>query len=302
MKIGLQIPKFTWPGGDAAIGSKLAEIGRTADQGGFASLWVMDHFFQLDPMLGAAEEPMLESYSALNFLAGITRRARLGALVSGVIYRNPAFLIKQVTTLDVLSGGRAYFGIGAGWYEREAKGYGFGFPPLSQRFERLEEALNIAHLMWSGQVETYNGLHYQVGESICSPMPVSQPHPPILIGGMGEHKTLFMVAKYADACNLFARAGLPVLKNKIEILKRHCDIAGRPFEEIELTTLDTVHLSTPTSPSTGPDPMNAAAVIAHCRELAGLGITHAIFNMPNVHEITPLEIFAKEIIPAVAEF
>jgi len=294
MKIGLQIPSFTWPGGTAALGTKLADIGRTADQAGFASIWVMDHFFQLDPMLGAADEPMLEGYSALTYLAAVTERARLGTLVSGVIYRQPGFLIKQVTNLDVLSGGRAYFGVGAAWYEREALGLGFPYPPLKERFEWLEETLQLAQQMWTDDRSSFNGRHFQLAEPICRPQPVSNPHPPILIGGMGEQKTLRFVAQYANACNLFARAGTDVLAHKLAVLRGHCEAAGRPYAEIEKTTLGTVQLA--------PGAQSAADVIAFCRELAALGIDQAIFNMPNVHEIAPLEIFGNEIIPAVAEF
>ncbi len=294
MKIGLQIPRFTWPGGDAAIAPTLAEIGRAADAAGFASIWVMDHFFQLEPMLGRAEEPMLESYSALSYLAAVTERPRLGALVSGVIYRAPAFLIKSVTNLDVLSGGRAYFGVGAAWYDREAAGLGFPFPPVRERFEWLEETLQLAHHMFAGNREPFASPHYQLAETILSPMPLSHPRPPILIGGMGEKKTLRLVARYADACNLFARAGDDVLRHKLDVLKRHCDEIGRPYEAIEKTTLGTVHLA--------PGQMTAGEVIDLCRSLAGMGIQHAIFNMPNVHEIVPLETFGREIIPAAAEF
>lgn len=294
MKIGLQIPRFTWPGGDATIAPTLAEIGRAADAAGFASIWVMDHFFQLEPMLGRAEEPMLESYSALSYLAAVTERPRLGALVSGVIYRAPAFLIKSVTNLDVLSGGRAYFGVGAAWYDREAAGLGFPFPPVRERFEWLEETLQLAHHMFAGNREPFASPHYQLAETILSPMPLSHPRPPILIGGMGEKKTLRLVARYADACNLFARAGDDVLRHKLDVLKRHCDEIGRPYEAIEKTTLGTVHLA--------PGQMTAGEVIDLCRSLAGMGIQHAIFNMPNVHEIAPLETFGREIIPTVAEF
>ena len=293
MKIGLQIPRFTWPGGAAAIAPTLKQIAQTADQGGFHSLWVMDHYFQL-PGLGQPDEPMLEGYSALTYLAAVTEKVKLGTLVTGVIYRQPAFLVKQVTNLDVLSRGRAYFGVGAGWFEREAKGLGFPFPPVKTRFEWLEETLQIAHQMWSGEVKPYEGKHFQLAEAICSPLPISQPHPPIMIGGMGEQKTLRLVAKYANACNLFMGAGLDVAKDKLAILQQHCQDVGRPYDDIERTSLGTVHLA--------PGKMTADEVINTCRELAGVGIQHAIFNMPNVHEITPLETFAQEIIPVVAEF
>src|SRR6476659_3053252 len=185
MRIGLQVPSFTWPGGSAAIGERLAEIGRTADDAGFASIWVMDHFFQIG-VVGPPEEPMLEGYSALSYLAGVTKRARLGTLVTGVIYRHPGILVKTVTTLDVLSGGRAYLGIGAAWNEQEHRGLGVDYTPLGERFERLEETLQIAHQMWSGDDSPFAGKHYQLQRPLNSPPALSQPHPPILVGGGGE--------------------------------------------------------------------------------------------------------------------
>ncbi|MCU0513558.1 MAG: LLM class F420-dependent oxidoreductase [Anaerolineae bacterium] len=293
MKIGLQIPRFNWDGVPGTLATTLAQIARTADAAGFASLWVMDHFFQIQ-MIGAAEEPMLEGYSALNFLAGVTQQARLGTLVTGVIYRHPGVLVKTVNTLDVLSGGRAYLGIGAAWFEREAAGLGIPFPPLKTRFEMLEETLQIAHQMWSGTVQPFHGQHYHLAETLNQPPALSRPHPPILIGGMGETKTLRLVAQYADACNLFAAVGPDVLRHKLETLQRHCDSLKRDWAGIEITTLDTVHLA--------PGAQSAADVIAQCRRLADLGVQHAIFNLPNVESITPLEIFGREIIPAVAGF
>ena len=292
MRIGLQIPSFTWPGGDAAIGPRLAEIGRTAEDAGFASLWVMDHFFQIG-VIGPPEHAMLEGYSPLSYLAGVTKRPMLGTLVTGVIYRHPGILIKTASTLDVLSGGRAYLGIGAAWNEQESRGLGVPFPSLKERFERLEEALQIAHRMWSGDESPYQGRHYQLERPLNQPQPLRRPHPPIMIGGGGEQKTLRLVAQYADACNLFARMGPAVLRQKLDVLRGHCEAVGRPYEAIERTALDTVNLA--------PGGQSAADVIAHCRELAGLGFQHIIFNMPNVHELAPLEIFGREIIPAVAE-
>jgi F420-dependent oxidoreductase-like protein len=292
MRIGLQVPSFTWPGGAAAIGAKFAEIARSADDAGFASFWVMDHLFQI-PMVGPAEQEMLESYSALSFAAAATRRVALGAMVTGVTYRHPGVLAKTVTTLDVLSGGRAYLGIGAAWFEREHTGLGVAFPPLGERFERLEEALRIAHQMWSPENGRFDGKHYRLAETLCSPPPVSRPHPKILIGGMGEKKTLRLVARYADACNLFEFLGPERLAEKLDVLRRHCETEKRDYASIEKTTLGTVLLA--------PGRQSAADVIASCRVLAGLGIDQAIFNLPNVHEIAPLETFGKEIIPAVAE-
>jgi F420-dependent oxidoreductase-like protein len=297
MKIGLQIPNFTWPGGPAGIHSRLAEIAGTADDAGFASLWVMDHFFQIGSKdrsrgLGPAEDEMLEGYSTLAYLAGLTRNVKLGTMVTGVIYRYPGILVKTVTTLDVLSGGRAYLGIGAAWNEREAKGLGVPFPSLAERFERLEEALQIARQMWSPDNGPFKGKYTHLEETLCNPQPLSRPHPPILIGGGGEKKTLRLVAQYADACNLFAAMGIDALRAKLDILKAHCERLKRDYTEIEKTTLGTVHLA--------PGQLSPSDVIEQCRALAGLGIQQAIFNMPNVHEITPLQIFGREIIPAVA--
>jgi F420-dependent oxidoreductase-like protein len=299
MRIGLQIPNFTWPDGPVDISSKLAEIAHTADEAGFASLWVMDHFFQIGSRdramgLGPAEDEMLEGYSTLAYLAGLTKKVKLGTLVTGVIYRHPGILVKTVTTLDVLSGGRAYLGIGAAWNEREATGLGVPFPPVAERFQRLEETLQIARQMWSEDNGPYAGKYYRLAETLNSPQPLSKPHPPILIGGTGEKKTLRLVATYADACNLFARMGIDGVRAKLDVLKRHCDTIKRDYDEIEKTTLGTVHLA--------PGQMNASEVIEQCRALAGLGIQQAIFNMPNVHEITPLETFGREIIPVVQAF
>jgi F420-dependent oxidoreductase-like protein len=298
MKIGLQIPNFTYPEGPKELGSKLAEIARTADTVGFSSIWVMDHFFQIGSRdrsmgLGPAEDEMLEGYTTLSYLAGFTKKVTLGTMVTGVIYRYPGILVKAVTTLDVLSGGRAYLGLGAAWNEREARGLGVPFPSTKERLERLEETLEIAKQMWSDNNGVYAGKYFQLAETLCSPQPLSKPHPPILIGGSGEKKTLRLVAKYADACNLFARMGIETVGAKLDILKQHCEKVGRDYSEIEKTTLSTVHLA--------PDKMNAKDVVEECCALANIGIQHAIFNMPNVHEIKPLEIFGREIIPALAD-
>jgi len=289
MKIGLQIPSFTWPGGPAQMGAKLAQMARVADDVGFYSVWLMDHFFQIRGV-GPHENDMLEGYTALGYLAALTKRVKLGTLVTGVIYRYPGILVKIATTLDVLSNGRTYFGIGAAWNEQEAKGLGVPFPPLGVRFELLEEALQIAKQMWSGNNGPYQGKHNQLAETLCSPLPLSRPHPPIMIGGGGEKKTLRMVAQYADACNIF---GPPeTVRTKFAVLKQHCDALGRDYGTIEKTTLGTVDLQ--------PGKMSAKDVIAHCEVLAAIGVQHAIFNMPNVHDIRPLEIFGREIIPVVA--
>ncbi len=292
MKIGLQIPNFLWPGWPGNAGAKLAEIAGAADDAGFASIWVMDHLFQIR-FIGPPNDPMLEAYNALGFMAGATKRARLGTMVTAVVYRHPGMLIKSVTTLDVLSGGRAYLGIGAAWNEQEAVGLGLPFPPLKERFQRLEETLRIAKQMWSDNVTPFKGKHYSLAEPISNPRPLSRPHPPILIGGGGEKKTLRLVAKYGDACNLFAQSGPDVIAKKLDVLKRHCEAVGRPYEAIERTSLGRVTLA--------PGGMSPSDVIGMCRTLARVGIQHAIFSMPNVSEIAPLVTFGKEIIPAVAE-
>ena len=292
MKIGLQIPNFTWPGGTPIIGPRLAEIARTADDSGFDSLWVMDHFFQI-PNVGQVDEAMLEGYTALSFMAGHTKRAKLGTMVTGVIYRHPGILVKTVSTLDVLSGGRAYCGIGAAWNEYESRGLGVPFPPVKERFERLEETLQIAKQMWAGQVGSYEGKYYHLAETLNRPQPLTRPHPPILIGGIGEKKTLRLVAKYADACNLFARLGKDALLHKLDVLKRHCDDLKRPYDEIEKTALDSINLSAGNA--------TVKQFIENCQKLHELGFQHIIVNMPNVSEIKPLEIIGKEVIPEVRD-
>ena len=290
MRVGLQIPNFSWPGGPAQLAATLREIAQTADDGGLASLWVMDHFFQIPPV-GPAELDMLEGYSALSYLAGVTKRVTLGTMVTGVTYRHPGVLLKTVSTLDVLSRGRAILGIGAAWFEREHRGLGVAFPALHERFERLEEALQIAHQMWTGKVGTYQGKHYQLAESLCVPAPLAKPHPPILIGGMGEQKTLRLVAQYADACNLFTHAGVALVKHKLEVLRRHCDALKRDYARIEKTSLATLTLTD--------DVQSIEAAIATCRELASAGIQHAIFNMPNVQSVKPVALLARKVLPAV---
>jgi len=295
MKIGLQIPRFDWPGSPQNTGAKLTEIARTADAVGFDSLWVMDHFFQMDmPHRGLSpEQPMMDGYTTLGYMAAVTERATLGTLVTGVNYRHPGHLLKIVTGLDVLSGGRAILGIGAGWYEREAYGLGFPFPPLKERFERLEETLQIALQMWADDTQPFAGEHYHLTEPMNHPQPLSKPRPRIMIGGGGEKKTLRLVAQYADACNLFAFIGADEIARKLDVLQQHCEAVGRPYAEIERTALGVVQL--------GADGMSPSDVIDTCRNLARAGIQHFIFSMPNDHEITPIETIGREVIPAVGE-
>ena len=208
------------------MGEHLGNAARWAEEVGMDSVWLMDHFFQIE-YIGPPEMDMLEGYSTLAYLAGLTKRVRLGTMVTGITYRYPGILAKTATTLDVLSAGRAWFGVGAAWFEREHRGLGVPFPPLGERFERLEEALQIALQMWSPNDGPYRGKHFQLAETLCVPQPVSKPHPPILIGGMGEKKTLRLVAQYAQACNFFSGAGPAALRQRLDVLRAHCDRLGR---------------------------------------------------------------------------
>ncbi len=292
MYIGLQIPSFKYPGGTTSIRPKLKEIVTTAEGAGFHSLWVMDHYYQIKGLFGEAyTDPMLEAYTTLGYFAGLTEKARLGVLVTGVIYRNPAVLMKMVNTLDILSGGRAYFGIGAAWYEDEAKGNGIPYLSTSERFEQLEDSLRLAKALWAGDEISFAGKHFSAPAITNNPRPISSPHPRIMIGGTGPNKTLRMVAQYADACNIGDWVGTENMQKSLDTLKGHCETLGRDYNSIEKTCLSTVNLSAKDT---------ASGVIDRIQKLSEMGFTHAIFNMPDVYKITPLETFAKEIIPAIA--
>ncbi len=293
MHIGLQIPSFKYPGGTGAIRPKLKEIVTTAEAAGFYSLWVMDHYYQIKGLFGEAyTDPMLEAYTTLGYFAGLTEKAHLGVLVTGVIYRHPAVLLKMVNTLDILAGGRAYLGIGAAWYEDEAKGYGIPYPSTAVRFEQLEDNLKLAKALWASDETAFEGKHFSAPAITNNPRPLSTPHPRIMIGGTGPNKTLRMVAQYADACNIGDWVGPENMQKAIDTLKEHCDALGRDYDTVEKTSLSTVHLS-------GDDTVEST--ISRIKALAAMGFTHAIFNMPDVYKITPLETFGREIIPAVAE-
>jgi F420-dependent oxidoreductase-like protein len=292
MQIGLQIPSFKYPGGSAAIRPKLKEIVTTAEEAGFYSLWVMDHYYQIKGLFGEAySDPMLEAYTTLGYFAGLTEKAYLGVLVTGVIYRHPSVLMKMVNTLDILSGGRAYFGIGAAWYEDEAKGFGIPYPSTAERFELLEDSLGLAKALWERDEASFEGKYISAPAITNNPRPLSTPHPRLMIGGTGPKKTLRMVAQYADACNIGDWVGKENMQKAIDDLKGHCEALGRDYDTIEKTSLCTVHLS-------GKDTVDST--IRRIKELSEMGFTHAIFNMPDVYTITPLESFAKEIIPAAA--
>jgi F420-dependent oxidoreductase-like protein len=233
MELALHFMNFTLPGGNAALGPTLAATAQAAEEAGCSTLTMMDHWFQMEGF-ATAQDPMLEGYTSLGFVAGKTERITLSLMVTGVTYRHPGLLAKIVTTLDVLSGGRAMLGIGAAWYEREHLALGVPFPPIAERFERLEETLQICNQMWSDSDGPYDGKHYHLAETLCHPRPIQQPRPKILIGGGGERKTLKLVARYADACNLFA-LGAPEVKRKLDILAQHCEDEGRDMATIKKT-------------------------------------------------------------------
>lgn len=289
MNVGLQISRFDYP---QPIGPTFASLARAADESGFDSLWVMDHFFQIE-FNGPAEDPMLEGYSALSFAAGITERVKLGTLVTGVTYRHPGLLAKTVTTLDVLSGGRAYLGIGAAWFEREHLALGVPYPPLAERFERLEETLQIVRQMWSGEVKPYAGAHYQLAETLNNPPALTTPHPPIMIGGGGEQKTLRLVAQYADACNLFS---IPEMPRKLDVLKRHCETLGRDYAEIEKTTILPAAVTLD-----GTGAQTPADVLGVLREQAALGVDHAILSIPFLSDPALVAFIGREIVAPAQE-
>ncbi len=265
MHLDLHVPRFSWPGWPGSIGPTVTAVAQTAEGIGVRTLSFMDHWFQMD-RVWPAEEPMLEGYTALGYVAAKTQQLRVRLLVTGVTYRHPGLLAKTVTTLDVLSGGRAELGIGAAWYEREHRGLGVPFPPTAERFERLEEAIQICLQMWSDNNGPYQGKHYQLAETLCSPPPISTPRPRILIGGGGERKTLRLVAQYADACNFFGDRA--VIAHKVSVLRRHCDAVGRDPREIEVTT--TLML---------PDDASADDILREAEALAAVGV-HTIMARP----------------------
>ena len=291
MKLGLQIDSFTWPGGPAAIGPTLARVARQADDVGFDSIWVMDHFFQIRSV-GAIDEPMLEGMTALGYLAAHTTNARLGLMVGGVHYRNPGLWAKATTTLDILSGGRAWLGIGAAWNKEESEALGFGFPTLGARFEMLEETLQIVHGMWSGERGTegsVRGRHFTATRLLSSPQSLSRPRPPIMIGGGGERKTLRLVAQYGDACNVFG--GPTAIHHKFEVLRNHCVALGRDPDEIERSTLQGVDLKKDST----------SHVVDRFGELSDAGAEHVIFSLRNIHEPANIEAIGRDVIPQLRD-
>ncbi|MBW0115158.1 LLM class F420-dependent oxidoreductase [Pseudonocardia abyssalis] len=287
MEIGLHVADFTYPSGPGGLADDLTRIVVAAEEAGFARVSVMDHLWQIRPV-GPIENDMLEAYTTLGFLAARTSRVQLLAWVTAVTYREPGMLAKLVTTLDVLSKGRAWLGIGAAWNDEEATGLGLPFPGTAERFERLEETLQICRQMWGADDGPYAGTHYRLGATMNVPQPLRRP--PILIGGGGEKKTLRLVAQYADACNLFAG---PDVERKLDILRGHCADVGRDYDEIEKTVMFPL--------DTGENGEKVDALLAQLRPLAALGVTEAHGWVPRVWETERLELIGKEVIPAAAE-
>jgi F420-dependent oxidoreductase-like protein len=290
MKVGLHISDFTWDGGATALRGRLGEVAVKAEQAGVDRISVMDHVWQIGH-IGPPEHEMLEAYTTLGWLAATTSRVKLLTVVTAVVYRDPGLLAKQVTTLDVLSGGRAMLGIGAAWNEAEAHGLGLFFPPLAERFERLDEVLQICLQMWSDDDGPFNGKYYQLGRTLNSPQSLTRPHPPILIGGSGEKKTLRLVARYADACNLWDSPELP---RKLDVLREHCAAEGRDYDSIEKTVQVRFDL--------GENGENVGQLVEHLHELAGLGVEVAHGSVVGVGSLHPLDLMAEQVIPAISEF
>lgn len=287
VKFGLEINEFDWPGGEAQLGHHLADIGRRAEAAGFDSIWVWDHFIQLRRW----EDPLLEGWMMLAYLAAATTRIKLGTLVTGVTYRFPAILVKQATTLDVLSGGRSYFGVGAAWNEREHDAFGVRFPPISERFELLEDALQIAHRAWNGETGPFDGKHVHLTEQMDSPRPVQRPHPPILIGGGGERKTLRLVAEYADATHQ-TTSDPAVMRHKMDVLQQHCRNLGRNFDEIErFCGLDL------RPPGEAPGHLaDASVLLERIAALEDAGAQGLFMVLPSVADSDSIESFGRDVI------
>jgi F420-dependent oxidoreductase-like protein len=291
VRIGIHYANFSHPDWQHRLVDRLTETARVADQGGASLFTVMDHYFQMEP-LGGPPEPMLEGYTTLGYLAGQTERVRLGLLVTGATYRHPGLLAKIVTTLDVLSRGRAMLGLGAAWYDREHAGLGVPFPPTAERFERLEETLRIVRQMWSDDDGAFEGRHYRLAETVCVPPPVQRPHPPIMVGGGGERKTLRQVAQYADACNIFPE-GVDGMRHKLDVLRRHCDDVGRDYDAIEKTML---------VGGDAPDPIaETDAYVAELARYAELGISLVTLTPPTDDPVGWTTQVCERVVPRLAE-
>ena len=290
MELGIHVPNFTWPGGPKTMATDLRDVAVAVEDAGFRKLSVMDHVWQIRPV-GPIETDMLEAYTTLGYLAAVTTRVDLLAWVTAVVYREPGLLAKCVTTLDVLSGGRAWLGIGAAWNDEESHGLGLPFPSTAERFERLEEALQICLQMWSDDEGAYEGKHYQLGRTMNVPQSLRRPHPPILIGGGGEKKTLRLVAQYADACNLFAG---PELERKLDVLRQHCADLGRNYEEIEKTVMMPFDL--------GAGGEKSDEVLTELQRLAGLGVQHVHTRAAGDDPVKLVQTIGEKIVPEAAKF
>jgi F420-dependent oxidoreductase-like protein len=292
MKVGLHISDFTWEGGAEELRFRLADIAQRAELAGVDRISVMDHLWQIGT-IGPPEHEMLECYTALGWLAAKTERVKLLTMVTAVVYREPGLLAKAMTTLDVLSGGRSILGIGAAWNEDEARGLGLPFPPTAERFERLEEAILICKQMWSGSDAPFDGKHYHLARTLNSPQVLARPHPPILIGGGGEKKTLRLVARYADACNIAAYDPAQAA-HKLEVLREHCVTEGRDYGEIEKTAQTRFDL--------GENGENVQRTIESLHEVAEMGFTVAHGSLLGVSKNRQFDLFAERIIPALEKF
>lgn len=306
MRLSMSLANHSWPDGPESIGPHVSRIVGLADQAGLDTLWAMDHLFQI-PMNGPATDPLLEAYALLGFVAGHTERIRFGALVTAVPYRHPGLLIKSLTALDVLSQGRAWLGIGASWHEEEARAFGLPFPARRERYERLEETLRLAHKMWAGDATPFHGAHNRLEHPFNNPNSFQRPHPPILVGGWGERRTLRLVAQYADACNLFdvpegvevagIRGGPAELRRKLDVLRGHCEDVGRPYDDIERTIASSFAIS-PTGGGTRRDGKGRAEILDHFGGLAQAGLQHVIFEPSHPWDEASLELIAS-IVPEV---
>jgi alkanesulfonate monooxygenase len=290
MELGLHVANFTWPGGTNTLAKDLTTIVQRAEDVGFQRISVMDHVWQIGAV-GPTENAMLEAYTALGYIAAQTKRVQLLAWVTAVVYREPGLLAKAVTTLDVLSEGRAWLGIGAAWNEEESRGLGLTFPPTAERFERLEEALQICLQMWSDDESAYDGKHYQLGRTLNQPQSIRRPHPPILIGGGGERKTLRLVAQYAQACNLFAT---PELEHKLDVLRRHCEDVGRDYDDIEKTVM------APLDP--GAQGEKVDDLLQELERFHKLGVSEVHGRFPDMQDLKRIDILGERVIPVAAAF
>jgi len=293
VKFGLQVSSFTWPGGTRELGATLERVVRTADEVGFDSIWVMDHLFQIRSV-GSMDEPMLEGWTALGFIGAHTKRARIGLMVGGIPYRLPAVWIKSATTLDVLTGGRAWLGLGAAWNQQESDALGIPFPRLGVRFEQLEDTLRMAHEMFEGELgsqRAFQGKQFHAGRMLNSPQSISRPRVPIMIGGGGEQKTLRLVAQYGDACNV-GWGNPEALVHKLSVLRRHCEDVGRPYDEIERTTLASVNVSR----DGGGGTHTPQEYIDQFGELGDAGAQHVLFGLRDVWQTDKLELLGSTLL------